>query len=358
MSKNKITLFISLLLYFSPLTGQTTLFPNVYGEDLKSKLIQDYKPGSVFSYGTARDSLYARIDNKSGTLTCVYSGYSISVPYGSSNPRDYTNGANPIINAEHTWPQSKGASGNAKSDLHHLFPTNANPNSGRGSLPFDDIDDDETDRWFLGVNYTTGIPSSQIDNYSELDLNNRFEVPENHKGNVARAMFYFYTMYKVQADSEDPNFFNTQKDILRKWNMMDPVDEEEIIRTNHIARYQDDKANPFVLDTTLIGRAYFGVTTNLDEQKKYSVISYKLNQNYPNPFNPETVISYQLKTKGNVKLIVYDILGREIQILVNSFQRVGTHSTLFRASDLPSGVYFYSLKIAEGNITKKMILLP
>ncbi|KAA3614761.1 MAG: T9SS C-terminal target domain-containing protein [Calditrichaeota bacterium] len=354
--------FLFFLLSLSFLNAQTTIFPNVYGEELKSKLVQDYKTGSVLSYGTARDSMYARIDNVDGTITCVYSGYSISVPYGSANPRTYTNGANPIINCEHTWPQSKGASGNAKSDMHHLWPTNANPNSGRGSLPFAEIDDSDTDRWYLNVNYVTGTPSSQIDEYSELDLDKSFEVPEAHKGNVARAMFYFYTMYKSQADSEDPNFFNVQKDVLRKWNMMDPVDEAEITRTNHIARLQEGKPNPFVLDTTLIGRAYFGVTTNLEEFQNYRAESFKLNQNYPNPFNPETVISYHVKAYGNspqhVKLAVYDLLGREIKTLVNGIQKPGLHKITFNAVSFPAGVYFYSLQTNEGSITRKMLLLP
>ncbi len=351
-------IFLFLLSGVIYLSGQTPIFPNLYGEDLLSKLVQDYKPGSVLTYNTARDSMYARIDNKNGTITCVYSGYSISIPYGSSNPRTYTNGASPIINCEHTWPQSKGASGNAKSDMHHLWPTNGDVNAARGSFPFDEIDDDDTDRWYLNVNYISSKPVTQIDEYSELDLNKSFEVPEIHKGNVARAMFYFYTMYKNQADAADPNFFNIQKEILRKWNMMDPVDEDEITRTNYIARFQEGKANPFVLDTTLIGRAYFGVTTNLRDVKNLSLKSFTLKQNYPNPFNPNTVISYQLKTNSKVLLTVYDILGKEVQVLLDSNQKAGLHSVIFHASGLVGGVYFYSLKTDYGVLTRKMILLP
>ena len=311
MKKNKLCLLLILLT--SIVSGQSTIFPNVYGEELLSSLVQEYKPNSVFSYNTARDSMYARIDNVDGTITCVYSGYSIAVPYGSLTPRNYTNAVSPIINCEHTWPQSKGASGNAKSDLHHLWPTNESPNGARGSLPFDEIDDNDTDRWYLNVGYISVKPASQIDEYSELDINNRFEVPENHKGNVARAMFYFYTMYKSQADAADPNFFNIQKEIFRKWNMMDPVDESEIIRTNHIARYQEGKPNPFVIDTTLIGRAYFGVTTNIEKVLNPDLNTFTLKQNYPNPFNPQTTISYHLEKKSNVQLSVFDILGKEIK---------------------------------------------
>ena len=351
-------LFLSVQLFFISLNGQTIISPDVYGEELITELVQAYKPATVLDYGPARDKMYGLYDNYNDTVTCVYSGYKVYVPHGADKPRDYTNAANPIMNAEHTWPQSKGASGNAKSDLHHLFPTNANPNSGRGSLPFDEIDDDDTDRWYLNVNFVSGIPTSQIDEYSELDLSKSFEVPEVHKGNVARAMFYFYTMYKSQSDAADPNFFNVQKDIFRKWNMMDPVDEAEITRTNKIAVYQEGKANPFVLDTTLIGRAYFGVTTNLDNKQNHSPKSFRLSQNYPNPFNPETIISYQLKTNGKVHLAVYDILGKKVQTLVNSLQREGRHSVTFTASKFPGGIYFYSLRTNDGSLTRKMILLP
>jgi len=84
---------------------------------------------------------------------------------------------------------------------------------------------------------------------------------------------------------------------------------------------------------------------------------YKLWQNYPNPFNPTTKISYQIKEKGNVKLLVYDILGNVVDDLVDKFQESGQYSIDFNATGLPSGVYIYSLRVNGLVINKRMILL-
>ena len=84
---------------------------------------------------------------------------------------------------------------------------------------------------------------------------------------------------------------------------------------------------------------------------------FQLYQNYPNPFNPTTKISYTLKQPGEVKLIVYDLSGREIITLVNKFQNSGEHSVNFDGKELSSGVYFYKLKINNLFLTKKMILM-
>lgn len=82
-----------------------------------------------------------------------------------------------------------------------------------------------------------------------------------------------------------------------------------------------------------------------------------LNSNYPNPFNPSTIIGYSLPQSGFVQLKVYDVLGREVAVLVNEQQKPGNHEVQFDASGLSSGIYFYKLR-SEGFIqTKKMLLL-
>jgi parallel beta-helix repeat protein len=84
---------------------------------------------------------------------------------------------------------------------------------------------------------------------------------------------------------------------------------------------------------------------------------YYLEQNYPNPFNPATKIKYSVPKSGNVKLVVYDILGREVRILTDEVKEPGYYEVNFNASHLSSGVYFY--RIVAGNYvnTKKMLLL-
>ncbi|NOS86301.1 MAG: T9SS type A sorting domain-containing protein, partial [Ignavibacteria bacterium] len=86
-------------------------------------------------------------------------------------------------------------------------------------------------------------------------------------------------------------------------------------------------------------------------------VEYKLYNNYPNPFNPVTSLRFDLPSDNFVKLAVYDILGREIKILVNSELKSGFHTVDFEASDLPSGIYFYTISTTGFTDTKKMILL-
>ena len=84
-----------------------------------------------------------------------------------------------------------------------------------------------------------------------------------------------------------------------------------------------------------------------------------LHQNYPNPFNPSTVISYDLKEGSNVKLQVYDALGREVKTLVNEYKPAGNHRVLFsvESSSATSGVYFYKLQTGASMMMKKMVYL-
>ena len=84
---------------------------------------------------------------------------------------------------------------------------------------------------------------------------------------------------------------------------------------------------------------------------------YSLQQNYPNPFNPITRISYDIPKAGIVKLVVSDILGREVVALVDEFKQAGSYSVDFNASSIASGVYFYTIKSGDFTNTKKMVLI-
>ena len=85
---------------------------------------------------------------------------------------------------------------------------------------------------------------------------------------------------------------------------------------------------------------------------------YVLFQNYPNPFNPSTLIKYQIKDNNTfVELKVFNILGKEVKTLVNEIQDSGIHEVEFNASNLSSGVYFYTIKTGSYSATKKMILI-
>jgi len=83
---------------------------------------------------------------------------------------------------------------------------------------------------------------------------------------------------------------------------------------------------------------------------------FVLKQNYPNPFNPATTIQYTIGSKQFVQLKVYDVLGKEVATLVNEEKAVGNHNVTFDAGNLPSGIYFYTIKAGKFINTKKMIL--
>jgi len=99
------------------------------------------------------------------------------------------------------------------------------------------------------------------------------------------------------------------------------------------------------------------VISSVPKSGRHPVSQFRLSQNYPNPFNPTTVISYELPANAAVRLRVYDILGREVETLVNKSQAAGGYSVTFDASKLPSGVYFYQMKAGSFISTAKMLVL-
>ncbi len=86
-------------------------------------------------------------------------------------------------------------------------------------------------------------------------------------------------------------------------------------------------------------------------------VKYSLEQNFPNPFNPTTNITYQVAEAGNVSIKVYDLVGNEVAVLLNDFKNPGNYSLTFNASNMASGVYFYTMKTNNFLMTKKLILL-
>ena len=86
-------------------------------------------------------------------------------------------------------------------------------------------------------------------------------------------------------------------------------------------------------------------------------LSFSLLQNYPNPFNPMTKIKFDIPKAFNTKLAVYDILGKEVAVLVNENLKAGSYEVDFSAADFPSGAYFYRITAEGFTETKKMVLL-
>jgi hypothetical protein len=100
-----------------------------------------------------------------------------------------------------------------------------------------------------------------------------------------------------------------------------------------------------------------GTTSGVDGTESTLPTSTQLLQNYPNPFNPSTTIGYQLSTAGTVTLKVYDVIGRELESLVNAEQPAGRYSVVWNAGGRASGVYFIILKAGTASDVRRMMLV-
>lgn len=96
---------------------------------------------------------------------------------------------------------------------------------------------------------------------------------------------------------------------------------------------------------------------SVDEEPSGTVYSYSLSQNYPNPFNPATVINFTLPEQSNVKVIVYDALGNQIDVIADGVKSAGSHSVKWNATNYSSGIYFYKLEADNFVQVRKMILM-
>lgn len=309
---------ISIILVFvltSSLSAQykfEPVFPGYTGIALLDKLVENYKPITVLDYGSARDTLFSKVYKYKDSLACIYSDYKIALPEGvDPTTFAYMNGSKNGINTEHAYPQSKGAEGGAKSDMNHLFPSKANVNESRGNLPYGESPDNNTQKWYYNTLELTSVPSSNKDLFTELNAT-VFEPRESVKGNLARAVFYFFTMYKEEALNADPDFFASQVNTLCQWHLQDPVDSLEWERAGIIAKYQGDRKNPFILDCTLPYRTYCPNylpncdTTNITSITNISVKPIKV---FPNPCHD--LITFQLLDKdlSDIKISIFNISG-------------------------------------------------
>lgn len=255
--------FFFFLLLLSPVVSQAQhtqtvyqeiIFENLTGNQLLDSLAYYYTTSTVLNYNAARDVMFSEVYNQNNTVVCVYTGFTINLNANSTSPRQ--DALNQGVNTEHLWPQSRGASGNARSDMHHLRPTRADVNSSRGNFPFGLIQPNLVTRWWKENTNQSSTPSGELGLWSRTG-NSKFQPRDEYMGDVARAMFYFYTIYRAQADAADPNFFTSQFEDLRKFHNTSVVTQPEVDRSFLIAAYQEGKVNPFVVDTTLVRRAFF-----------------------------------------------------------------------------------------------------
>ena len=99
------------------------------------------------------------------------------------------------------------------------------------------------------------------------------------------------------------------------------------------------------------------VITDVKTENEYLPTGYNLSQNYPNPFNPTTTIQYSVQSPGHVSLKVFNLLGQEVETLVNENKNTGNYQVNFNASRLASGIYFLQMRAGSFVSVKKMVLL-
>lgn len=241
------------------ITVNGQIFPGLSGDELVEALQEEYTPTVLLNDNEVRDTLYARVFFQDDSVKCIYSGLPRFLPQ-EVDPSQYLFGnGNDIgsINLEHGWPQAKGAGDGTRGniDMHHLYPARVKINSDRANFPYQDIDDDLTQNWYYLDIEMSMKPMNNIGAYSEFSTG-YFEPREEVKGDIARAMFYFWTIYREDAMDADPSFFDLQKEYLCEWVLDDPADEFEILRNERISEYQGGKINPFIVDCSLTKRTY------------------------------------------------------------------------------------------------------
>ncbi len=164
-----------------------------------------------------------------------------------------------------------------------------------------------------------------------------------------------------QTASEQNNFgFNVEQSFNNEWRTIGFVEGSGTV--NVPKQYSFTTAVP-------VSGSYFYRLKQIDRDGKFHysptvevqvntiVNGFELAQNYPNPFNPSTTIAFSLAKEEFVTLKVYDVLGKEVETLVEGKQSAGTHFLLFDASELSSGIYFYSIRGERFNSLKKMMFV-
>jgi len=328
-----LTILLTLPMLSIGLQAQQTILPDLTGDDLIEGLSDLYYPQSLLSLSQAKDTLYSVIDiGPDDSLRCIYSDRAVYVPHGKDPSQAvFMNGYG--INLEHLWPQSKGAGdGTAgQSDMHHLVPSRVDINFMRANNPFSESADDQTDKWYY-LNYSEmSIPDEMIEVYSEAD-ELLFEPREDRKGDIARALFYFYVIHN---DDADRSFFDQQLSTLCSWHIADPVDERELIRAEKIKAYQGN-INPFLLDCTLPARAFCGPDYNCTTSTNspdHVILAYDVTAH-----GCRVRIDFRVREKGILHFSLYSLDGmvRDIHKL---YIASGPNKVVFSSCDLPSGLY-------------------
>ena len=252
--ENSLIMRLSLILFcLTPILAYTQPEPpsGLNLEELRIWLKQNWYDSefSDLGYLQAREQMYGFVENDGGQIECIYTGF--------QQAGGFITFPNPI-NAEHAVPQSYyGSETPMRSDIHNIRPCHGSVNSARGNRPYGEVNDASN---FYGVDENGDYfsTSSTPENPEEFTKGNalKWEPRDEYKGDIARQVFYFYTMYPTQAGS-----INGIGDIneLYQWHLDDPVSAKEIIRNNRISTAQGN-LNPYITHPDAVYNAWFFLT--------------------------------------------------------------------------------------------------
>ena len=141
---------------------------------------------------------------------------------------------------------------------------------------------------------------------------------------------------------------------------VEPGNDDFYLQTGSPCIDSGDPNSPVDPDSTRadMGALYHDQTTGVsDGEPTIHVSGYRLYPAYPNPFNPEAHLYFDIPKSGHVSLIVYDVQGREVARITDSWYDAGSYQTTFNGIDLPSGVYFARFMVKDFQQTQKLLLL-
>ncbi len=315
---------------------------NLTGQQLFNGLRTLISTNTNSSYDTSKEVLFQTLDNTGGNVTCVYTGQVYNVGY------NYTGSDNP--NTEHTYAQSwfNGTdTSKKKSDLHHLFVTNSVVNSSRGNYPLYTVASHSA-----ATVYYANTPWQSYRGYS-IGGQMVFEPADQFKGNIARALLYFYTRYANESLVQQ----NVDMlPVLVQWNSFDPPDAAERTRNTGVYNYQNNR-NPYVDHPEFVGRIWGG--SDAEDEVVISIPELNISACYPNPFADKLSYTVESKNSATASVTIYNLKGqavyREDLVLQPGESTFSWNGRDEQDKSSPAGIYFIRISGKDSSTTVKAI---
>lgn len=344
MMKRYFGILILLIAAFT-LWGQGNYYDaviNLSGDALLQGLRALISTNTYSNYSGAKVYLYQTLDNTNGYVTCIYTGHQYNVGY------NYTGSTNP--NTEHTYAQSWFSSPQSsvkKADLHHLFPSNATVNSSRGNYPLYTVANHSSANVYYPDTPWQSYRGQSQTGYSV------FEPADQSKGNIARALLYFYVRYNDTLTQQNVNMLP----VLLDWNNQDPPDAAEITRNQGVYNFQNNR-NPFIDHPEFVNRIWNPV--DVDDSTLPTLDSLRLTSICPNPFEFSTTLNVDSKQRDQATISFYDIKGRKVaaktMLLEPGANQITWDGCDENGARMPLGIYLVKISAGKQQINAKLIL--